>query len=69
MLLIRAMEAPGPINKSHMETAVGIYVNRCASFQVVDVPGNHFVHLNEPNVLSEQVKDFLSKDVTPILAN
>ncbi|KYO17448.1 serine hydrolase-like protein 2 isoform A [Alligator mississippiensis] len=32
------------------------------SFQLVEVPGNHFVHLNEPEEVAEIISVFLEKD-------
>jgi len=59
-LLIKAKSAPtfggtGEVVKKTLE----LYKQKCASFQYVEVEGNHFVHLNEPEKISNLINKFL----------
>jgi hypothetical protein len=59
-LLIKANDAPvfgGPDDV--VKKTLDIYKRKCASFQYVEVEGNHFIHLNEPEKISELVNKFL----------
>ena len=63
VLLVVAKEQGAPLNQAHLNTAIEIYKQKCASFKMIEVPGNHFVHLNEPQNLAEDITEFLSKDL------
>ena len=60
-MVIKALNAPWFEKKEICEKALDIYKDNCASFQYVEVDGNHFVHLNEPEKVAEAVNQFLSE--------
>lgn len=59
LLIVKAKSAPtfgGP--EPVIAKTLGIYKAKCASFEYVEVEGNHFVHLNEPKLASEHINNF-----------
>ena len=64
-LMIRAKEAPPYLlaNTSYQATrkrAIELYNENCASYKMVEVPGNHFVHLNQPENVAPHICEFLA---------
>ena len=58
-LIIKASQAPFFEPKEVINKALEIYKEKCASFQFVEVDGDHFVHLNEPDKIVNLVNQFL----------
>lgn len=60
-LIIKASQAPFFEPKEIGNKALEIYREKCASFQYVEVDGDHFVHLNEPERVADVINIFLTE--------
>lgn len=60
LLIIRAKDAPPyEVSKEEFRAMMDNYRERCASFEYVEVEGNHYVHLNEPHSVAGLINKFL----------
>lgn len=60
-MVIKASDAPYFESIDIVNKALSIYKENCASFQFVEVDGDHFVHLNEPEKIADVVNKFLTE--------
>jgi len=65
MLLVKAKDSPtygGPTEV--VQKTLDLYREKCASYQYLEVEGNHHVHLTHPHAMAEAVNSFLLKGMT-----
>lgn len=62
-LLIKASEGPWFQPEDTAKQTLEIYKKHCASFKFMEVEGNHFLHLNEPEKVIDAVNQFLADDL------
>jgi len=60
-MIIKAADGPWYEPKEICEGAMDIYRKNCAVFRFVEVEGNHFVHLNDPEQCAVHINQFLSE--------
>lgn len=61
ILLIKAKNAPWFEPEDLCRQAMDVYQRNCASYEFVEIDGNHFVHLNEPEKIADKINQFLTK--------
>jgi len=59
-LVIKATDAPWFEPEEICQRALDIYKTHCKSYKFVEVEGNHFVHLNEPEKLAGIINSFIN---------
>jgi len=60
-MIIKASDGPWFEPKEACEAVMDIYRQNCAVFHFVEVEGNHFVHLNEPEKCAGHINQFLTE--------
>ncbi|XP_054724139.1 probable serine hydrolase [Uloborus diversus] len=46
-----------------LDDFINLYKQNCKSFKMVEVDGNHFVHLNNPELVAPHINEFLATQV------
>ncbi|XP_023235821.1 serine hydrolase-like protein [Centruroides sculpturatus] len=59
LLLIKAKDSPVYTDEESLNECIEIYKTKCNSFKLVEVEGNHFVHLNNPERIAPIINSFL----------
>lgn len=59
LLLIKAKELSRPTDEESLNEFLELYRRNCKTFKLIEVEGNHFVHLNNPERIAPIVKSFL----------
>lgn len=59
LLLIKAKESPIYTDEESLKEFLEIYKTKCKTFKLVEVEGDHFVHMNNPKSIASVVNPFL----------
>lgn len=63
LLIIRARQTHHTLRSHYDQEFLHFYSEHCSEFRYIEVDGDHYVHLTNPNILSKHVIDFIQPEL------